>query len=312
MLVTMAGLQSFGIDASRAVGFRKLTDSLNISQLADSTSIRDSVIPLELTVDSSAVDSAAADSMTSLFVSAKDSIVVPDSLRETDPFKFKYYIAIKDSLTRAQVRDSLIMAGDSLELHMLDSLYIKDSTETAKAEFEAWYASLTKKERKKYDAEQKLPALIAAANRKLAIKDSIRLAKDSIIAAKPRVLETFAVPDSMHYKRIITWDHDRYFHNIKLKEIDTTYNYHFHEYPFFKKDNVNSTWLGVAGSPEESYDFFKRDNESAAIFYDVYGTYSYTPEDAPQYNTKTPYTELAYWGTLFANKEKVSADHFFA
>ena len=32
--------------------------------------------------------------------------------------------------------------------------------------------------------------------------------------------------------------------------------------------------------------------------------YGYTPENLPFYNTKTPYTELAYWGTLFANKEK--------
>ena len=135
-------------------------------------------------------------------------------------------------------------------------------------------------------------------------KDSIKAAKDSIIAEKPRVLQTFAVPDSMHYKRIITWDHDRYFHNVELKDFDTTYNYHFHDYPFFKGDAVNSVWLGVVGAPEESFDFFKRTQEDNAIFYTPYQTYSYTPENAPQFNTKTPYTELAYWGTLFANKEK--------
>ena len=299
-LVTMAGIQSFGIDASRAVGLKRLTDSLIISHLPDTTAIRDSI----LQADTTRQEPGISDSTINLVLSAKDTIKVPDSLKETDPFKYKYYIAIKDSTTRFQVRDSLMAAGDSLELAMLDSLYIKDSTEVAKAKHEAWYASLSRKERKKYDAEQALPGLIAAANRKMEIKDSIRARKDSIIAAKPRILQTFAIPDSMQYKRLITWDHDREFHNVKLKDYDTTYNYRFNDYPFFKGDAVNSVWLGVVGSPEESYDFFRRREEDNAIFYTPYQTYSYTPENAPQFNTKTPYTELAYWGTLFANQEK--------
>ena len=299
-LVTMAGIQSFGIDASRAVGLKRLTDSLIISHLPDTTAVRDSI----LQEDTTRQEPGISDSTINLVLSAKDTIKVPDSLKETDPFKYKYYIAIKDSTTRFQVRDSLMAAGDSLELAMLDSLYIMDSTEVAKAKHEAWYASLSRKERKKYDAEQALPGLIAAANRKMEIKDSIRARKDSIIAAKPRILQTFAIPDSMQYKRLITWDHDREFHNVKLKDYDTTYNYRFNDYPFFKGDAVNSVWLGVVGSPEESYDFFRRREEDNAIFYTPYQTYSYTPENAPQFNTKTPYTELAYWGTLFANQEK--------
>ena len=299
-LVTMAGIQSFGIDASRAVGLKRLTDSLIISHLPDTTAVRDSI----LQADTTRQEPGISDSTINLVLSAKDTIKVPDSLKETDPFKYKYYIAIKDSTTRFQVRDSLMAAGDSLELAMLDSLYIKDSTEVAKAKHEAWYASLSRKERKRYDAEQALPGLIAAANRKMEIKDSIRARKDSIIAAKPRILQTFAIPDSMQYKRLITWDHDREFHNVKLKDYDTTYNYRFNDYPFFKGDAVNSVWLGVVGSPEESYDFFRRREEDNAIFYTPYQTYSYTPENAPQFNTKTPYTELAYWGTLFANQEK--------
>ena len=293
-LVAMAGLQSFGIDASRAVGFRRLTDSLILNQLADTVALQDSTLPSE----------RQADSVTNLILSARDTIVVPDSLKETDPFKFKYYIAIKDSTTRFQVRDSLIAAGDTLELARLDSLYLKDSSDVAYAKHIAWYNSASRKERKRYDAEQALPALIAAANRKLEVKDSIRAAKDSIIAEKPLILQTFAVPDSMHYKRIITWDHDRHFHNVNLKDFDTTYNYRFNDYPFFKGDAVNSVWLGVVGAPEQSYDFFRRTEEDKAIFYSPYQTYNYTPENAPQFNTKTPYTELAYWGTLFANKEK--------
>ena len=297
LLVIMAGMQSFGIDASRAVGLKRLTDSLSLNNLADTTATADSLSP--------ALDSIVShDTVTNLVLTAKDTIKVPDSLKETDPLKYKYYIALKDSVTRVQVRDSLMNAGDTLELHLLDSLYIKDSTDVAKEKFDKWYGSLTRKERKKYDAEQALPALIAAQNRKMEVKDSIRAVKDSIIAATPRILSTFAIPDSMHYKRLITWDHDRYFHNVELKQYDTTYNDRLYDYPFFKGDAVNSTWLGVVGSPEESYDYFKRNDPDNAIFYSPYMAYSYTPENAPQFNTKTPYTELAYWGTLFANKEK--------
>lgn len=318
LLVMIAAVQSFGIDAGRAVSLRRSADSLRLSSLDDSSALAGIAIDssasslpdsLETPADDSmfvldfANDSTVADT---LEISPKDTIKVPDSLRLTDPFKFKYYIAIKDTSVRAAVRDSLLQAGDTLEVHRLDSLYIKDSTETAAAEFQAWYSSLTRRERKKYDAEQKLPALIAAANRKTEIKDSIRAHKDSIIEATPRVLETFAFPDSMHYKRIVTWNHDRYFNdvrNLRDQWADTSYNHNFHEYPFFKKD-VNASYLGVIGSPVQLYDYFKRQEEDNAIFYTPYQIYSYTADNLPQYNTKTPYTELAYWGTLFANKDK--------
>ena len=300
LLVTLAALQSFGIDAGRAIGLRRISDSLYVNRLEDSTAIDSTALDSVIT-DSILTDTIPAD--TASLLTARDTIKVPDSLRYTDPFFYKYYIAVKDSTTRAMVRDSLMQACDTLELMKLDSLYIKDSTETAIAKFNAWYASLTKKERKKYDYEQALPAKIAALNRKMEVKDSIKAAKDSVIAATPRILETFAIPDSMQYKRIITWKEDRHFHDVNLQKFDTTYNYHFNEYPYYGED-INTTWLGVSGSPEQTYNYFKRADTDNAIFYTALQRYSYSPETLPNYNTKTPYTELAYWGTLFANKEK--------
>ena len=310
LFVSLAAIQSFGIDAGRAVGFKRTADSLTLNRLNDSTVI-DSASIDSLAADSIITDSIAAKAIlqdsvqtdTTVFLTARDTMTVPDSLKDTDPFFYKYYIAVKDSATRAYVRDSLIQAHDTLELLKLDSLYIKDSTETAIARYNAWYASLTKKERKKYDYEQALPAKIAALNRKMEVKDSIKAVKDSTISATPRILETYAIPDSMQYKRIITWNENRYFHDVNLKDFDTTYNYHFNEYPFYKED-INTTWLGVSGSPEQTYNYFKRANTDNAIFYTALQRYSYSPETLANYNTKTPHTELAYWGTLFANKEK--------
>ena len=286
LLVGTAAIQSFGIDAGRAVRFLQDHDSTAFSQGPDSLYISDSMDIMDTTV-----------------VSPRDTITVPDSLRETDPLKFRYFIALRDSVTRIQTRDSLMAAKDTIGLMQFDSLYTKDSAEVAKAKFNAWYGSLTKKERRKYDYEQELPKKMAAAMAKLERADSIKAAKDSAIAAKPRILETYAVPDSMQYKRMITWTHDRNFNEVQLFDYDTTYNWHYNDLPIYRED-INANHLGPAGSASQLYNFFRREEADNAIFFTPYQIYNYTPENLPMYNTKTPYTELAYWGTLFGKDEK--------
>lgn len=310
LLVMLAATQTFGIDAGRSANLRRIADSLRTSSLDDSTALAGPAVDsLEHAADSTFIldfknDSIPAVDTTKL--TARDTIKVPDSLKITDPIRYRYYIELKDSITRFATRDSLLQAGDTLEVKILDSLYIKDSTDIAVAAHNAWYASLTRRERKAYDVKQRLPELIAASNRKMEIKDSIKARRDSIIEATPRILETYAFPDSMHYKRIVTWQHDRHFNdvrNLRDQWVDTSYNNNFHEYPFFKQD-VNASYLGVIGSPTQLYNYFERQEEDNAIFYTPYQIYSYTADNLPQYNTKTPYTELAYWGTLFANQKK--------
>ena len=294
LLVMVAAMQSFGIDAGRNASLARLADSLVLSQLSDSSS---AILPdtaAMIPVDSTKV------------ISPADTIVVPESLKFEDPIRYKYYIALKDSVVRFELRDSLSNAGDTLELARLDSLYHKDSTDIAQAKFNAWYSSLSRMDRKKYDAQQALPALLAAANRKLEIKDSIKAHKDSVREATPRVLDTYVIPDSMHYKRIIRWKHERDFnsiHSLRDMASDTSYNYNFYDYPFYRED-LDAAWLGVSGSPAQLYDYFNRKEEANAVFYTPYLIWGYSPETLPQYNTKTPYTELAYYGTLFANQEK--------
>ena len=256
---------------------------------------------------------------------ARDTIKVPDSLRLTDPFRFRYYIALVDSLTHALTRDTLRNAmaedkknedtlgflRDSLTLHLLDSIYYADSAYAVHLAFLKWYNSLDPKARKKYDREQ-------LEKRKMAISDSLRKEKeikkgirDSIIQNTPRILESFAVPDSLYYKRIISWTLDSDFQKMDFKPIDTTYNFHYNDYPFLQKD-VNATWLGVAGSPVLHYDFFKRKSREGVDFYDAQESWTKDPRNLPHYNTKTPYTELAYYGTLLAENKKESDNlHIF-
>ena len=172
LLVTFAALQAFGIDIKRAVSYHESEDTLAVASTTDSSMHLAQADSLILTDDSL---------VNRLVLSAKDTIKAPDSLKFIDPFFYKYYVAVKDSSTRAFVRDSMMTAGDTLGALRLDSLYLKDSTDMAIAKHNAWYASLSRRERKKYDAEQRLPLLIAESNRKIAIKDSIRAYKDSVI-----------------------------------------------------------------------------------------------------------------------------------
>ena len=123
LLVMVAAMQSFGIDAGRNASLARLADSLVLSQLSDSSSAM-----LPDTVAMIPVDSTKV-------ISPADTIVVPESLKFEDPIRYKYYIALKDSVVRFELRDSLSNAGDTLELARLDSLYHKDSTDIAQAKF---------------------------------------------------------------------------------------------------------------------------------------------------------------------------------
>ena len=234
---------------------------------------------------------------------ARDTMKVPDSLQYTDPFLFKYYIAIKDSLTHREVVDSLKAADDSLDWMRVDSLYLLDSAETAVRRFNEWYASLDKQARKRYDYDQKMAVKLHKMDSVMKVRDSLRAIKDSIRQNTPRILATPALPDSLLYKRIITWTHDPAFNTIEVHDLDTTYNYHFFDEPFYRKD-VNTSYLGVVGTAAQTYDFMKREYGEGVGFYQPYEVYTYSPSTLPMYNTKTPYTELSYHGTLFANKEK--------
>jgi len=338
VMITAAAVQSFGVDAGRAIvrwdvfsepdstfvtadssiSVKDTTVTVDSAELARLDSIRirkDSIFidSLRAKIDSFGYDYfdsaelAKLDSLEALYAepafNPADTVRIPDSLQFTDPFKFKYYVAIKDTATLHHTRDSLLAIPDSLELAKLDSLYFKDSTEVAQWRFNTWYKGLTKKERKKYDYEQALPAKIHKMDSIMNRKDSIKAYKDSVKEATPRILETYIVPDSLQYKRILMWTHDPKVNEVKLQKLDTSANYNFYDYPFYHED-VEVSYLGVVGSAVQNNNYFKRRKEENVFFYSPYQVYSYTPSDLPQFNTKTPYTELAYWGTLLSTQTK--------
>ena len=239
-----------------------------------------------------------------------EEITVRDTSANADEPLDSMAVAV-DTVPHLSPRDSLKALLDSTLWDKLDSIYLADSTAKAKAAFEAWYAGLSRKERKKYDLEQKGKRMMARADSLAKVREQRQNLRDSIAETTPRVLETYALPDSLYYKRLIAWTRDPDFGKMSPYVPDTTFNYRFHDYAFQRTD-VNATWLGVAGSPVQHYDWFQRRSDEGVIFYDAQEAWSYSHRTLPHYNSKVPYTELAYFGTLFAKRAKESDNiHIF-
>ncbi len=320
--------QTVGVEVNRAArlhawfpaAVRDTLVHLPDSQSVATDSLRNATDSLRSVPDNlrSAADSLAEEEDFDLFgaaedtvptVFARDTMKVPDSLRLTDPFLYQWYVATKDSYTHKLVVDSLKAEGDSLLWPRIDSLFLADSTAAAKAAWERKWASMTKAERKRWIYEhEKLPLIQHRQDSILKRKDSLQHIKDSIRQNTPRVLETAFLPDSLYFKRMVTWRHNRLYNSIETFDWDTTANYHFYDYPFMRKD-VGANWLGVPGSAVQQYNYFRRQEETSANFYEPMESWSYTPDNLAQFNTKMPYTELEYYGNLLETSS-LSSDSY--
>lgn len=222
---------------------------------------------------------------------------LPDTIRSATP----------DSVAVAAM-DSIALAGlDSLALASMDTLALSgmDSLALAGVDSLTHSAADTLGAASDSTANTK-PPLTEKQKRKL-YRDSVKMVKDSIRLSTPRVLETCAFPESLYYEKILAWNTNTYFNKQERIQVDTTFNDWYTEYPFFHED-VNATYLGVIGSASQNFNWFKRRELDVAPFYAPYLPYTYTAETMPFYNTKSPHTVLAYWGTLFSytNKEESS------
>lgn len=330
VIVGAVAAQTVGVEASRAsrlhVWFPK-ADTLTVAQpdtlaldslRVDSLAVADTLAVPD-TLSRSPLDSLAEEEDFDLFgipeedtlpkIYARDTMKIPDSLRVTDTFLFHWYVAVKDSFTHRLVVDSLKAEGDSLVWPRIDSLYLADSTWQAKLAWERKWNAMSKAERKRWTYEHvKLPAILHRQDSIFKRQDSLKHIKDSIRQSTPRILETAFLPDSLYYKRLVTWKRNRLFNRVEPFEFDTTANYRFYDYPFMRED-VGATWLGLNGTAVQSYNFFRRNKENAPSYYEPIESWTYSAENITWFNTKTPYTEWEYYGNLFENKTK-SADAF--
>lgn len=241
-------------------------------------------------------------------VPSRDTVIYP-----TDAYKQHRIGNLEDEYLPDSLMD---FSGDTLggrnsiidtAVIVRDSAYLADSV----ARFKAWYDSLSPRERREYDQAQLLPIKMKQMDSIKKAREEAKIARDSIIEYTPRILETFALPDSMQYKRIISWTLDQDFQKMEINEPDTSYHTHFYDVPFQRKD-VNANWLGMSGSPAMYYNYFLRKSDEGVDFYDALESWSLSPRTIRHYNTKTPFTELAYYGTILATQAKESDNlHLF-
>ena len=219
------------------------------------------------------------DSMLKDSLAEPDTLVIPDSLAVPDSSVVSDSLLLPDSLA----------AADSVKVLTKRELkrMARDSVRKVK---DAYKDSVAMVKQQKADSIHH-------------IKDRIRTVKDSIRWSRPRVLETVFLPDSLYYDRIISWTTGTRVNEYRHADMDTTFNDWYTEYPFYKED-IDAVYLGTVGSAVQNVNFFKRREFDIFKAYAPYITYSHTPENMPFFNTKAPYTELAYWGTIFAFKDK--------
>lgn len=126
--------------------------------------------------------------------------------------------------------------------------------------------------------------------------------RDSLRKLKPLILNTYVLPDSLKYKRLISWNSEGYLNRMTMINPDTTYNENFYDLPIYKKD-VGATYLGIAGSASLFHNYFLREENPVFKQASYYSMYSFTPANIPFYNVKSPVTELQYDGTLLASRQ---------
>lgn len=248
-------------------------------------------------------DSAAV--MPEVATGSTDSTVVADFLAGVDSLLVADSLAVQDSLV---VPDPVTVSDSAV---IPDSVSVSDSLQDSTAADTVAYTKRQLRQMAKDSARKRKDAYLdslsaikqASVDSVRHIRDSIKAFRDSVRWSKPRVLETGFVPDSLYYRRILSWNVGPYVNDYRHMDMDTTFNDWYTEYPFYKED-IDAVYLGTSGSATQNVNFFRRREFDQFKAYAPYLTYSHTPETAPFFNVKAPYTELAYWGTLFAYKEK--------
>lgn len=106
-------------------------------------------------------------------------------------------------------------------------------------------------------------------------------------------LESYFFNDSIRARKNFVWNINMSMNRIEMAQIDSTlYDYQI-DYPFLK-NGVGDAYVGNLGAPSIPLGYYARpqfrDFQMAQPMY----SYLYTPENAPFYNVKTPFTQLGY------------------
>ena len=119
---------------------------------------------------------------------------------------------------------------------------------------------------------------------------------DSTETAKERKpLESyFFDDDSLRNRLLFSWTTRPGFNQIDSLVIDTMLNRFYVDYPFQHND-VGSAYLGNLGGAAQRLNYFARPTRQDMTVLNAYDDYLTTPERAPYFNVKRPFTNLTYY-----------------
>ncbi len=116
---------------------------------------------------------------------------------------------------------------------------------------------------------------------------------DSVKMRIIKPLESYFFSDSVRARRNFKWNINPSYNRIRMEQIDTMLNNWNIDYPFYK-EGVGDIALGGLGQATEATNFFDRANSHDFSFAEPYDAYTFTVENAPFYNAKTPMLMMKY------------------
>lgn len=125
--------------------------------------------------------------------------------------------------------------------------------------------------------------------------------KDSTVQKIRKPLESFLFDDSTRMRANFAWFANLYKNSITPTDIDTALNFLQLDYPY-QRDGVGDAYTGQLGGPTIPLNYVDRPEYRNFEFADVFNAYYYTPQNAPHYNVKAPFTQLTYISSGQKNK----------
>ncbi|MDR0953935.1 MAG: putative porin [Rikenellaceae bacterium] len=107
-------------------------------------------------------------------------------------------------------------------------------------------------------------------------------------------LESYFFDDSLRSRQIFSWTVRPGYNVIDTLAVDTLQSRFEVDYPFMIPD-VGSAYLGNLGGASLLLNYFERPERHDFSFLSAYDAYLITPERAPYFNTKRPFTNLSWY-----------------
>jgi len=109
-------------------------------------------------------------------------------------------------------------------------------------------------------------------------------------------------------EKIRVWTISEITGDIEKSELDTAF-INFNQTSTDECYDIANSWLGNMGSPMQSKIFFNRKDESYFIFSHPYANYMQDAKDVQFFDTKTPFSSIAYYraGPSYGREERLKA-----